>query len=80
MGVRTLSTPHGDVLNRHDGTETAQPLIAEVRALAPTGARVTVSGRPATMSGRAPARCRSPHAGMNSRPGRAAAAPMRLTL
>jgi len=42
---------HGDILNRHDGTETADALTISVQGTAPEGARVTVNGIPADMRG-----------------------------
>jgi len=43
-----ITTPwHGDVLNLHDGDETANGLIVTVSGTAPDGAQVTVNGIPA---------------------------------
>ena len=41
----------GDVLNRHDGRETASALTVTVRGTAPAGATVMVNGAPAEVSG-----------------------------
>lgn len=42
---------HGDVLNRHDGVETAEALTVAVRGVVPAGAHVTVNGIPAEVIG-----------------------------
>jgi hypothetical protein len=51
MGVEILSPRSGDILNRHDGTETARSLTIEVRGVAPNGAQVTVNDQPARTAG-----------------------------
>jgi len=48
-----LHPHHGDVLNRHDGEETRDSLLVEVRGVVPSGARVTVNGVPARLEGEA---------------------------
>jgi hypothetical protein len=42
---------NGDILNRHDGQETADALSVEVRGSAPRGSVVRVNGRRATLTG-----------------------------
>jgi hypothetical protein len=51
-GVKILSPCNGDVLNRHDGSETADSLTVQVTGETPDGARVTVNGLPAHVTGR----------------------------
>jgi hypothetical protein len=41
----------GDILNRHDGAETAEALVVEVGGVAPEGAQVSVNGAPAQVQG-----------------------------
>jgi hypothetical protein len=49
--LRILSPHDGDVLNRHDGTETAEELLVTVSGTAPEGAAVSVNGVAATVEG-----------------------------
>lgn len=49
--LRTLAPKDGDVLQRHDGEETAENLIIEVRGVAPSGQAVSVNGITAERSG-----------------------------
>ena len=51
MSVRILGPQQGDVLNRHDGVETAEALTVEVQVAAPQGAQVAVNGQPARAKG-----------------------------
>jgi len=51
-GIKILTPVNGDVLNRHDGVETAGSLTVEVTGQAPAGARITVNGLPARFAGR----------------------------
>ena len=46
-----LEPRDGDVLNRHDGSETADALTVTVRGTAPSAAQVKVNGRPAQRHG-----------------------------
>ncbi len=47
-----ISSPwNGDILNRHDGEETADALTIQVQGAAPAGAAVTVNGQQATVDG-----------------------------
>lgn len=46
-GVRISEPWNGDILNRHDGSESAQALTVQVRGEAPEGASVSVNGLPA---------------------------------
>jgi len=49
-----ITTPrHGDVLNRHDGVETAGQLTVTVTGVAPAGSQVTVNGLAAEVAGNA---------------------------
>jgi len=49
--IRITSPRNGDILNRHDGTETAESLTVEVAGDAPRGAQVTVNGIHAHVAG-----------------------------
>lgn len=52
MSALSITWPHeGDVLNRHDGTETAQELMVTVRGCCPGGGPVSVNGAAAQVSG-----------------------------
>jgi len=51
-GIEILSPRSGDILNRHDGAETADSLTVQVSGEAPGGAQVTVNGLPAHVAGR----------------------------
>lgn len=48
--VQIVLPRHGDVLNRNDGTETAEGLMISVRGTAPAGTEVTVNGATAQCS------------------------------
>ena len=49
--IHITSPWNGDILNRHDGSETAESLTIEVRGTAPPGASVSVNGAPANVEG-----------------------------
>ncbi len=49
--VTIISHRDGDVLNRHDGTETAESITVTVRGTCPPGSQVTVNGLPAIVTG-----------------------------
>jgi hypothetical protein len=49
--VQITSPWDGDVLNRHDGTETDQGLTITIEGIAPADQEVLVAGQPATRSG-----------------------------
>ena len=52
QGTIKITSPwNGDILNRHDGVETADALTIEVEGTAPPGAKVAVNGIDASLQG-----------------------------